>query len=744
MTTPTEPPGNPATTLALVGSWDQQWAAVPELWRDPVYRVGAEPFKEVFVRSRSYCKPRHSDVATDFTPDAPARFAREIAWWVWWCWNRQTRKIDPSLLAWLVATLPAAITDHTTATGQPPTGIADMDPNAIVRQAILVFQRRNHRLPSAGSRRNFTQMIEHLHLRVAVHCTDVPWWAHDVWDLRADPRIPQRPHEPAHDKIVRLRDIEPVWLREGLRFWLRSALTYEMLAWSSVADRCRNVGTQLGRFVRTHGHQDDPLIATDPDELRAVFVGYLDYLRSPAAATRCDHLSVSGIAYLQAQTQAFYTFMYDNAADAAAATGNPRWRDITATHTALWSPLNVSKYRSGQRALTWYSTGDLQSMLDYLDVLAAGPKQKVVLTHPDGTITVATGLGDPQAARTWLLQALTGRRASEILMLDYDPIEAIPGQDRPAGATADEGAFVARLRYQQTKVDGVVPTILVEQAVVDVIREQQRWLNETYPQLDSKYLFVGVRNQHQGRRPRSYTTYRVVLSKLDAMHNLIDSAGNPLQFTQTHRLRHTRATELLNDGVPFHVVQRYLGHKSPEMTARYAATLAATAEAEFLKHKKIGAHGADIGISPHDIYEMTQLAQRTGRVLPNGVCLLPPLKSCDKGNACLSCGHFATDATHLSELRQQLAATESLINQRQNQYRQRSGRELGEDNVWIIERRREIASLQAIIYRLTATADAASVAGAGTGKRLPLLPIQTRGAHQSALDKATDPQRAEQ
>jgi hypothetical protein len=105
----------------------------------------------------------------------------------------------------------------------------------------------------------------------------------------------------------------------------------------------------------------------------------------------------------------------------------------------------------------------------------------------------------------------------------------------------------------------------------------------------------------------------------------------------------------LNDGVPFHVVQRYLGHKSPEMTARYAATLAATAEAEFLKHKKIGAHGADIPISPNDIYEMTQLAKRTDRVLPNGVCLLPPLKSCDKGNACLSCGHFATDATHLDE-----------------------------------------------------------------------------------------------
>jgi hypothetical protein len=46
--------------------------------------------------------------------------------------------------------------------------------------------------------------------------------------------------------------------------------------------------------------------------------------------------------------------------------------------------------------------------------------------------------------------------------------------------------------------------------------------------------------------------------------------------------------------------------------------------------------------------------------------------------------------------------------------------------------------LQAIIDRLSAVTDPASVAGAGTGKRLPLLAIQTRGAHQSALDKAAD------
>jgi hypothetical protein len=456
MSRPTDPPAGPVARSAA-GSWNTQWALVPRLWRDPVYPVGAEPFNEVFVLSRSYHKPKHIAAATDFTPEAPRRLAQEIAWWVWWCWNRQARKIDPSLLGWLVATLPAAITEHAKATGRTPTSIADLDPNTLVRHAVLVFQRRKHRLPAAGSRRNITQMIEHLHLSVAVHCTDAPWWAHDVWDLRTDPRIPQRPHEPAHDKIVRLRDIEPVWLRDGLRFWLRSALTYELLAWSPVADRCRGVGTQLGRFVRTHGHENDPLIATEPDQLRAAFVDYLEYLRSPNAATRSDHLSVSGVAYLQVQTQAFYTFMYDNAADAAAATGNPRWRHITATHTALWSPINVSKYRSGQRVLTWYSTGDLQRMLAYLDVLAAGPKQKVVLTHPDGTITVAAGLGDPQAARTWLLQALTGRRASEILMLDYDPLDAIPDRTARPAPRPTRGRSLPGCGINRPKLTGWCP-----------------------------------------------------------------------------------------------------------------------------------------------------------------------------------------------------------------------------------------------------------------------------------------------
>jgi len=32
-----------------------------------------------------------------------------------------------------------------------------------------------------------------------------------------------------------------------------------------------------------------------------------------------------------------------------------------------------------------------------------------------------------------------------------------------------------------------------------------------------------------------------------------------VDFQRTHRMRHTKATDLLNAGVPIHVVQRYMG-----------------------------------------------------------------------------------------------------------------------------------------------------------------------------------------
>ena len=95
---------------------------------------------------------------------------------------------------------------------------------------------------------------------------------------------------------------------------------------------------------------------------------------------------------------------------------------------------------------------------------------------------------------------------------------------------------------------------------------------------------------------------------------------------------------------------------------------------------------------------------------------------------------------HLDELIDQRSKTLTLIDVHRNQYRQRTGRELTDENVRIHERRREVASLGAIIERLrTDTAvseEGNSGGGAGTANLLPLVQIKARASHQSVLRKA--------
>ncbi len=120
---------------------------------------------------------------------------------------------------------------------------------------------------------------------------------------------------------------------------------------------------------------------------------------------------------------------------------------------------------------------------------------------------------------------------------------------------------------------------------------------------------------------------------------------------------------------------------------------------------------------------MLQLDQRTDRILPNGWCLLPPRQSCDRGNACLTCDKFATDATFLPELRAQEDRTLTLIDTRQAAFTARTGAPMTPGNVWLEGRQREAAALGAIITTLDARPETAAhgqpgaVRGAGVPAR---------------------------
>ncbi|MDT0470140.1 tyrosine-type recombinase/integrase [Streptomyces gibsoniae] len=173
----------------------------------------------------------------------------------------------------------------------------------------------------------------------------------------------------------------------------------------------------------------------------------------------------------------------------------------------------------------------------------------------------------------------TGRRISEITMLDYDPILAVPFPD-PDGC-------VARLRYQQTKTITDDSTIPIDQETLDLIRQQQEsartfMTGQNRPGLDPKYLFQAERNNRNGDRPYPSTTARPRLTKFAAVIGLRDDQDQLIKISKTHAFRHTTAASLLNAGVPMRVAMRYMGHKTPVMFLHYARTLSTTAEREFL------------------------------------------------------------------------------------------------------------------------------------------------------------------
>jgi hypothetical protein len=186
----------------------------------------------------------------------------------------------------------------------------------------------------------------------------------------------------------------------------------------------------------------------------------------------------------------------------------------------------------------------------------------------------------------------------------------------------------------------------------------------------------------------------LILREFSNIVQIIDSQDRPVRLSHTHRFRHTRLTRLAELGLPIHVLQRYAGHATPTMSMHYIAHRQEHAEQAFLATVKLKADGTQVRFSRND-HDSLHLLDRADRFLPHGWCLLPPLQTCDKGNACLTCSMFVTDATHQSTL-------------------QRQGRPMPDDNVWLTQRRTEQAALTRLLTTIGDT-PCRAVQGAGCG-----------------------------
>jgi integrase len=602
----------------------------------------------------------------------------------------------------------------------------EQTPREWERALAATYARRTGALPGKNWMLNTTTLLRRCYRMLWTAYDQRPWWRREEWTLALDPRIPRRAHEPSEGLSLYFHTLEPEWLRVGVQWWFKVSLETGALTWTSL----RAIRSGIGVFSTWLSGQGPmlPWLSEDPAGVRVLVLEFLGHVRTLTASTgpnRGKPLSDLRVNDIATNVEQFYMFMHDHRESAARALGEPGWLRLGPQHAKLW--------RRGETRRTTVSP----ERREVIDNTAFS--QIMTNLHLIGAPIEEGGFADEQAMRIVMLVARTGRRVSEIRMLDRQPLLPLDRLTVPADDDGD--GFVAKLRYQQTKIDGAPDTMLVDAEIAAIIGEQQRWADEHLgPRwaagVRPTYLFLAARMNRKADRHFPYERINALLNEFAQRLDIRDSAGRLVDFNRTHRFRHTKATSLLNAGVPLHVVQRYMGHLTPAMTMEYAETLAETHEAEFLRYKKVTADGRDLQVDPRDLYDMLELDKRTDRILPNGWCLLPPRQVCEKGNACLTCEKFATDATFLPELKTQRLRTGQLIDERRQAFKARTGQEMSPDNVWLAGRLQEQDTLGRIIIRIEQTrlADGSvhAVRGAGVAARTDAITAEMDGSHHGA------------
>jgi integrase len=293
----------------------------------------------------------------------------------------------------------------------------------------------------------------------------------------------------------------------------------------------------------------------------------------------------------------------------------------------------------------------------YLDELPARPRPmprfipEFVMAQLENPQNLSR-LADDTTRHLLILIMETGLRANDACALPFNPL------------LADSVGWPC-LKFFNAKMatEQLVP---LSPKAAEAIRAQQAHLAVRWPHGCAR-LFPSPYANPDGRHPFNYATLRARLDRWQRHIDLRDEAGQTVVVT-AHQFRHTLGTRLINDGVPQHVVQKLLGHASPQMTARYANIHDTTVRAAFddYQRRRVDITGQRLNFDPDaptaDAEWVKHNLSRVQASLPNGYCGRPPQQDCPHPNACLTCPDFQTTPQFLPLHRRQHDDTLELIN----------------------------------------------------------------------------------
>ena len=292
----------------------------------------------------------------------------------------------------------------------------------------------------------------------------------------------------------------------------------------------------------------------------------------------------------------------------------------------------------------------------------------------------------------YVLLRETGWRGTDVLDLRYDNcLDYVWDKE--------EGKYVPYLCGEITKTGIPLLKIPIREDVAEMIEglKKEAAAKSTERNNPERYLFNTYKGINTGL-PYSKMAFVKAVQDMINRKEILGADGKLYHF-KTHSLRHTRATEYAEQGMPIGVIQRMLGHCSLQMSLHYAKVsdnvlYKKWKETESLRILHLAANppGKELEAAPSGTvsYEHVRKGLDAVRV-PFGVCFKPSKLPCKTQlKHCLECASFCSTRENEAEYREEIRRVGAQI---------ALGKRLGRPE-WVDKNQEYLELLMAMVERI--------------------------------------------
>lgn len=293
----------------------------------------------------------------------------------------------------------------------------------------------------------------------------------------------------------------------------------------------------------------------------------------------------------------------------------------------------------------------------------------------------------------YVLLRETGWRGTDVLGLRYDSCLDYVWNEK-------EKAYVPYLCGEITKTGIPMLKIPLRNEVGDMVKGLIKKAREASTEGNNpdRYLF----NTYEGRSkglPYSKPAFTAAVQELINNKGICGADGELYHF-KAHSLRHTRASEYTEQGVPIGVIQQILGHCSLQMTLHYAKVSENSLYEKWKETEELGLlslKSRKPGNQPEEAGRAVDYSKVKNSLdavkVPFGTCFKPSKLGCKKQiNHCLDCGSFCSCEDDIPEYEAEIARIKGKI---------RIGEEIGRED-WINKNREYMEVLVKMVQRIKA------------------------------------------